>query len=65
MRDGGEAIGERDVRGSGGKVGEVVAEKGQVDARGGGGDRSQSTSETRIYSAVSYRSLAEDRNRAR
>lgn len=65
MRDGGEAIGERDVRGSGSNAGEVSAEKGEVDARGGGGDRSQFTSETRIYSTVSYRSLTEDRNRAR
>lgn len=56
IRDGGEAIRERDVRGGGGDVREVVAEKGEVDARGGGGggDRSYFTSETGIYSTVSH-----------
>lgn len=40
MRDGGEAIGERDVWGGGGDVRKLVAKEGEVDARGSGGDRS-------------------------
>lgn len=40
MRDGGKAIRERDVRGGGGDVGEVLAKEGKVNACSGGGDRS-------------------------